>query len=304
MNAGLTDLLRRHDGVVCLDDAVALVPRHVLRHGLARGHIESFLQGVYVDGERVDDVELRERAALIYAGSQAALSHLSALRRWGLPLPDGVKQVHVTVPAHVRRRGRPHVVTIHRSNQPAPVLVRGGLPVTPLERSIVDSWSLLTGADRRAPAILAVSERRTTPGRLLIEAVKINNYKGRASLLALCDALADGCRSELELWGLRHVFRDDRRLAHGVWQHPVSLGSRTVYLDLAFVRERVAIELDGAAYHHGRANRERDMRRDAALTALGWVVLRFSYQRMFEEPAAVQAEVAMVLAMRRQQLAA
>jgi very-short-patch-repair endonuclease len=46
------------------------------------------------------------------------------------------------------------------------------------------------------------------------------------------------------------------------------------------------------------------MRRDAALTALGWVVLRFSYQRMFEEPEAVQAEVAMVLAMRRRQLAA
>jgi hypothetical protein len=73
------------------------------------------------------------------------------------------------------------------------------------------------------------------------------NLKGRASLLALCAALADGCRSELELWGLRHVFRDDPRFAHGIRQLPVRLASGTAYLDLAFVPERVAVELDGAA---------------------------------------------------------
>jgi hypothetical protein len=104
---------------------------------------------------------------------------------------------------------------VHRSLAPVASITRAGLPLTRLERSIVDSWPLLTGADQRAPAILAVSERRTTPERLLTEAVKTSNLKGRASLIALCDALAKGCRSELELWGLRHVFRGDRRLAQG-----------------------------------------------------------------------------------------
>lgn len=96
----------------------------------------------------------------------------------------------------------------------------------------------------------------------------------------------------------------DPRFAHGVRQLPVQLGSRVVYLDLAFERERVVVELDGALYHDGRVNRERDMRRDAALTALGWVVLRFSYQRMYEEPEAIRTEVAAVLETRRRQLAA
>lgn len=196
------------------------------------------------------------------------------------------------------------MVAIHRAAAPPRRVTRGGLPVTRLERSIVESWPLLDGASQRAPAILAISERRTTPQRLLAEATETSNLKGRASLLELCAALAHGCRSELELWGLRHVFRDPR-FVHGVWQLPVNLESRVVYLDLAFERERVAVELDGAAYHHrDPAQRERDMRRDAALSALGWVVLRFSYWRLHDEPDAVCHEIAAVLEMRRWQLAA
>ena len=175
--------------------------------------------------------------------------------------------------------------------------------MTPVDRSIVDSWPLLTGPEQRAPAIVAVSERMTTPNRLLAEAIRIHNYKGRASLLALCGVLATGCRSELEVWGLRHVFKDPR-FAHGVRQLPVRLDERVVYLDLAFERERVAIELDGAAYHSGRANRERDMRRDAPLIAMGWVVLRYSYDRLHAEPETARREVYEVLCVRRRQLAA
>ena len=205
---------------------------------------------------------------------------------------------------HVRRRTRPDVVNVHRTTRRVPTRSRGGVEITRLERSIVDSWPLLTGADQRAPAIVAVSERLTTPQRLLSEALMTSNVKGRAPLLSLCDALVRGCRSELELWGLHNVFRGDRRLSYGVMQYPVALDSRMAYLDVAFVHERVAVELDGAAYHSGRVNRERDMRRDAALTALGWVVLRYSAWRLHQEPDAVRDEINAVLVTRRRQLAA
>lgn len=303
MNRRLSALLAANDHVASRRSVLASVSDHVLEHAIRTGAAKQLMPNVYVSAEFVADVRTRERAALLYAGPQAALSHVSALRRWGLPVPSTTYPVHVTVPAYVRRRGRPHVVTIHRTNEPARPLVRGGLPITPVERSIVDSWPLLSGADQRAPAIAAVTQRLTTPQRLMREALTPINLKGRASLLAHCWALVDGCRSELELWGLRHVFAD-KRFAHGVRQLPVQLGAGVVYLDLAFERERVNVELDGAAYHVGRGNRERDMRRDAALAALGWVVLRFSYQRMHEEPEAVRAEVAIVLEMRRRQLAA
>ena len=46
------------------------------------------------------------------------------------------------------------------------------------------------------------------------------------------------------------------------------------------------------------------MRRDAALTALGWVVLRYSAWRLYAEPDAVREEINAVLVTRRRQLAA
>ncbi len=166
---------------------------------------------------------------------------------------------------------------------------------------MVDAWTLLDGPDRRAPAIVAVADKRTTPQRLLNAARERNNVKGRASLLALCDALLAGCRSELELWGYRRVFNDPR-FAHGRWQLPTRLGSRIAYLDLAFEYERVCVELDGAAYHFGADQRERDMRRDAALSAMGWVVLRFSHRRLHERPDEATQELAETLDIRRRQL--
>jgi very-short-patch-repair endonuclease/predicted transcriptional regulator of viral defense system len=303
MDSEITRLLNAH-GVVTRDDVLAHVSRHVLDRFVSSRRLVPVQPKIYARPEQQERRDIRERAALLYAGSDAVLSHVSALRYWNLPVPDvSGAAIHVTVPRHVRRTSRPGIV-IHRSLLSLDPLRRGGQPVTRLERSIVDSWTLLTGPDQRAPAIMATAERQTTPERLLAESLKHVNVKGRASLLSLCDALARGCRSELELWGLQHVFRSDRRLSHGVMQYPVALDSRMAYLDVAFVHERVAVELDGAAYHSGRVNRERDMRRDAALTALGWVVLRYSAWRLHQEPDAVRDEINAVLVTRRRQLAA
>ncbi|HET9901783.1 MAG TPA: DUF559 domain-containing protein [Actinomycetes bacterium] len=259
------------------------------------------LPSIYLHPDQLDDAGARERAALLYAGNDAVLSHTSALRHWQLPVPSARQAVHVTVSNVTGRRAFRDVLVIHTSDAPIVAVHRSGVPVTRLERSIVDSWALLTGAEQRAPAILAVSDRKTTAGRLLHVALARPNLKGRASLLALCGALEQGCRSELELWGLRHVFHDPR-FADGVWQLPVRVGTRVLFLDLAFERERVDVELDGAAYHHHPRDRERDMRRDAALSTMGWLVLRYSYARLHADQANVTNEVAAVLATRRRQL--
>jgi hypothetical protein len=50
--------------------------------------------------------------------------------------------------------GHSSTAVIHRTREPVPSTIRGDLPVTRLERSIVDSWPLLAGPDQRAPASL------------------------------------------------------------------------------------------------------------------------------------------------------
>lgn len=50
------------------------------------------------------------------------------------------------------------------------------------------------------------------------------------------------------------------------------------------VGERLVVEIDGAEFHASRESFEDDRRRDALLRALGYRVLRFSYQQVWSRP--------------------
>jgi hypothetical protein len=121
-------------------------------------------------------------------------------------------------------------------------------------------------------------------------------HAGRAQLAALLDLVADGCESELEIWGVTNVLPGPPRLPRWVQQYAIRLGDgRSVRLDAAYPDVRVAVELDGAAFHGSRQARERDLRRDTALASLGWVVLRFSYARLMADPEGCRREIEAVV---------
>ena len=292
-------------GVATRGELLAVVTRHVLARHVAAGELLRLHPQVFVDARRVEDAGTRRAAALRYCGARAALSHTTGLAAWGLDVPES-DALHLVVPADTRR-AHGEGLRVHR--WPAAeqwrglVVTRRGLPVVQLERCLVDAWPLLpAGPQRRAPAITAVSSRRTTPARLLEALGAVPKLRDRAELRRLLDRLAAGCRSELELWGFERVFRG-RAFADVVRQHRVQVGDHAVYLDVAFPDVKVAVELDGAAWHGSREQRERDIRRDAALAALGWVVLRFSHRRLHNEPDVVRREVLTVLRQRHPQAA-
>jgi very-short-patch-repair endonuclease len=61
-------------------------------------------------------------------------------------------------------------------------------------------------------------------------------------------------------------------------------GGPVARLDFAYPSRRVAIELDGAAYHSRDVAQQRDRRRDNQLGALGWRVLRFDWDDVTQRP--------------------
>lgn len=61
------------------------------------------------------------------------------------------------------------------------------------------------------------------------------------------------------------------------------------------VGDRLLIECDSEAHHAEPEHRRADIARDALLTSLGFIVLRFDYRRVFGDPAGVLAEVAAVV---------
>jgi hypothetical protein len=81
-------------------------------------------------------------------------------------------------------------------------------------------------------------------------------------------------------------------LAHGIVAVPQV---RVPFTDLdrldLLVGDRLVVECDSAEHHGSSEQRVRDLRRDALLAALGFIVLRFDYRQILFEPAALLAAV-------------
>lgn len=299
-------------------EASQVVPAWMLEAACRAGYLRRVLPEVYVDarfangqpgdGRRNDadhlaglDPELRRRAALAYADGQGALSHTSALDVWGLRRQLVGEPVHLSVPAGSGLRTRQQLVVHQRrgfSVGSPQVVLRNALPVTRIERSLVDAWPLLPPADRRTPLIRAVNDRLTTAERVSAALTEVPKLTGRAELRVLLDRLAIGCRSALEIWGHDHVFTGPG-MPPFQRQVRVRVGGRTAYLDVYAERERVDFELDGAASHGHPGQREIDLRRDALLATLGILVVRFAHRRLVHEIEEVRREVLAILASRR-----
>jgi very-short-patch-repair endonuclease len=101
--------------------------------------------------------------------------------------------------------------------------------------------------------------------------------------------------SRTEPWSKaeRHFHRLLRDAGLTGWQanRPVVLHGSTVYVDLAFRRLKLAIEIDGRLYHTGAEVFETDRRRQNLLVLDGWFVLRFTWTMIEEHPEEVIAMV-------------
>ncbi|PYC66266.1 hypothetical protein C7C45_26060 [Micromonospora arborensis] len=313
MDPRLHLLLVRGDGLVTRRAVMRVAPAWTIQTAWRAGRLARLLPGIYVDGELIRgttsdlpmlarvEPELARRAALAYTDGRAALSCLTALDVWGLRRQPPGEAVQLDLPIGSGLRDRPHLVVRHRSGfavAPPQVVMRGGLPTTRLDRTLVDCWPLLPPADRASLLIRAVNDRLTTPQRLVAALAEVPRMTEREALRLLLDRLAAGCRSPLEIWGHDHVFTGPgmptfRRQAR------VRVGGRTIYLDMFAEAERVDIELDGATSHGNPAEREIDLRRDALLATIGILVVRFTHRRLIADPVQVRQEACAILAVRR-----
>jgi very-short-patch-repair endonuclease len=66
-------------------------------------------------------------------------------------------------------------------------------------------------------------------------------------------------------------------------------------VDVAFGQVRLAIEVDGWAFHTTPARFQRDRQRQNRLVAAGWTVLRFTWHDLTDRPDYVLATVRALL---------
>jgi REase_MTES_1575 len=261
---------------------------------IASGRLVRLHPGWVTTPEFAEDWTVRAHAATGYAGGP--LSHISALAAHGV-VDNEVTRLNVTVTGQ-RKVRTSRWLRVHRSRTRFSVGRARDLPVTTVVRSLVDTWGgahregAMRGFDSvvRGAVLRATRERRLSGAELLRELGLRPELPGRRAFGNLIDPIEGGCQSELEIFGVRHVL-DIPGLPPCRQQHRLVLPDGPVFLDAAWPEVRLAIELDGAAFHGTPEDRERDLRRDAAMAALGWIVLRFSYRRLTRHPEACRAQI-------------
>ena len=271
LHAAVGRLAARQHGVVTGAQLRALgLGKDGIHSWLRRGRLHRHYHGVFAVGRP----ELSRRgewlAAVWACGPGAVLSHWSAAALTGMAEEPG-DEVHVTTPARRRVERRPGLaVHCTRNLGPADVVTLGLIPVTRPPRTLLDLADIVPYPTLRA---LADAQRRIDPEALRAAQERAPNKPGSPSVARLLDAGGRHTRSAFERRFLRFCGGHGVRLPDAT--NVVVAGHQ---VDALYVRERLAVELDGRASHSRRAQMRADRGRDADLQLAGHRVLRLVWE--------------------------
>jgi Protein of unknown function (DUF559) len=280
------------DGLLLRDQALIAVDPDDLLTALRSGRLRRIQRGIYLPRRIEATPSVLARAALLSSGAVGAVpSHATAARVHQIAVPEEDRVGHVTVTRKQRRRNRPDLHFHTRSIGCGEVERRDGVPVTSVARTLAD---LATSLERlRAVWAMDDALRRRLCVKAEVIAV-IERWRGGAGCVSARERLdeADGvAESILETAG-RLVLRD-RGVPLPIPQHELRSpgGTLVARLDGAYLREKVALEYDGADPHGLPEAVFRDRWRQNGLPELGWTVLRFTWWDVMRDPDGVAAIV-------------
>jgi hypothetical protein len=240
---------------------------------------------VYATAEIAEDLLVRAKAVQL-SNPNAALSHESAAKHYGLPTPRSIGS-HVTVPRGRLRSitpiGSGGRVTVHETREPQ-VWTHDGWLVTVPERTFTDLAQTFGFLDLVAAGDALVRRSLTTPDAIA-DAARDGRMRPGARLARRASGLVrprvdssteTRLRLLVVLAGLPEpetgldIF--DR---HGAW---------IARPDLSYPKFRIAIEYDGR--HHAESDRQwaKDIGRREHYDRAGWRVIVVTANHLYRQP--------------------
>jgi very-short-patch-repair endonuclease len=278
----IEDYLRKHDGVITLAQAEEVgLSRHGVNRRVRSGRWRRCSAGVYFVDDRPFTDAARIRCAVWGRGRQAAASGLAAAWWHGITkYPPDVVEVTVPRAAH---RTRCHGIRIRRRDlDSADVVERRGLRVTELALTAVEA------ATRRGGGVSIMDtalQRHTDLSHLWTAHLRNKGRHGSPAARRLLQAADGGAKSEAE-----RLFKQLlTRAGISGWKANQRVAGYEV--DFVFRAAKVAVEIDGFAFHSGSDDFQHDRIKQNAIALAGWQVLRFTWLDLTEYPERVVAEV-------------
>jgi very-short-patch-repair endonuclease len=246
-----------------------------VRSRVRAGRLHRLHHGVYAVGHTVLKREGRWLAAILACGDGALLSHRSAAAYWGL-LQSAATRTDVTTP---RRRAPNATIRLHRSRS---LIARDtdthrGIPITSVARTLLDLAATVK-PDRLERALAQAEHLELYDHRAITELLaRANGHRGKTALTKATARAPKVTRSDWEARLLKLV-RDAAlpeplvNLSLAAPDHP------RLEVDFCWPSYHLIVETDGWESHRTRAAFEADRRRDAALQADGYRVVRFTWR--------------------------
>ncbi|HTU97080.1 MAG TPA: DUF559 domain-containing protein [Solirubrobacteraceae bacterium] len=277
-------------GVVHVSQLAALgIGRSAMRHRIAKGRLHVVLPSVLSVGSSVLQPYGGQTAALLYAGDDVVISHDSAADLWGTP--GNPSFVALTVVG--RKVAEQPGVRIHRvaTLDIRDVRLQHGLPVTAPARTLIDC---ATRPDIDELLNEARAQNLVTDTAIRQAIARCPGRTGIKALRALLEAEQESgyTQSQAER-------RLKRMVAAARLEKPIfNTYLEGIRVDAYWPRLNVVVEVDGYRFHGNWAAFQRDRARDNTLVGAGYVVLRFTWHQLTEEPWWVIAEIARTLGRR------
>ncbi len=235
------------------------VAREVGRETLVR-----LLPGIYAAPKDAHDFQVRAKALALADPNAIFVRHTAARLTWWEEL--SVPRVQA-----VTRRAPAEGFSFEQRSIPPDLRVAGTQAyVTAAALTVLE----LIGSMGGKPISEALRRGATTLEELREAIGMMPGRRGNKERWRLLLDSAHEPWSELEREA--HRLMRDAGIDGWVTNHPVVVGEKLHYLDIAFPELRLNFELDGWEFHSGYSSFVEDRRRDVNLSKAGWSVLRFT----------------------------
>jgi REase_MTES_1575 len=224
--------------------------------------------------------------------TRSVLSYLSAAQWWGFPVEsDG--RIHVT--RHDRQKWpSDRYLRVHRTQlESAAVTTWLGLPVTTRVETLLDCIGWLPMTSARTLLDRAFQQHWLSREQLQWRLDEQPGRWGNRRLSRLLQQSRPGAEAESER--RLHRLLEVAGVLGWVGNYPIRLSGHSFRIDVAFPRHRIAIEVDGWAFHRTKERRDADILKTNALMAAGWRVLTFSWEDVTQRPDYVIATISALL---------
>jgi len=298
VNAAIRTLFIRQAGVISRAQALSA--------GLSAAQIDHLIKNrdwrrvrpaVYRHAVVPPSPESSLRASALWLGAGFALTGWGAAWWWEM-LPDPPPSWHFVTGTPSHKRGQVDVRLIRGYLDPYDLTLRLDVSVISRPLAVLRAAEQLEKLQpgRGIALIDRAKQRRWVSAHDLERAFARNKGTwGTRSMRRLLDRTGDRAHSELERMAVALL------RAAGITGFVVNFGTtlssgRRVEFDIAFKERRVALELDGYAYHSSPEEHRADLRRANEVMADGWILRRFTYSDLLTDPDGFIATVREVLA--------